>query len=146
MRTISQTQKTVPYHISKRWEKRQKYDRVFLTNSEVHWNWYWREMKIKLGRNKINCLKIRSEFQTLSWFWFSSFKNNELSKSENFNLTVFIVKCSFDPMFEGDICDKSIVFDIAGCELSEEGRDSLWEGIWCGSSWYNHCICKKIMP
>jgi len=28
-------------------------------------------------------------------------------------------------MFEGDICDKSIVFDIAGCELSEEGRDSL---------------------
>lgn len=89
---------------------------------------------------------MRSEFQTLSWFWFSSFKVNELSKSENFNLTVFIVKCSFDPMFAGDICDKSIVFDIAGCELSEEGRDSLWEGIWCGSSWYNHRICKKIMP
>lgn len=38
------------------------------------------------------------------------------------------------------------MFDIAGCELSEEGCDSLWESIWCGSSWYNHCLCKKIKP
>lgn len=32
---------------------------------------------------------------------------------------------------------------FAGCQLSEEGCDSLWESIWCGSSRHSYCLCKK---
>ena len=52
----------------------------------------------------------------------------------------------FNIMFEVEHLWYIYVFDVAGCELSEEGRDSLWESIWCGSSWYNHCLCKKMTP
>ena len=61
-----------------------------------------------------------------------------------------LVQCSFNPdvitVFEVRCLRQIYVFHIAGCELSEEGCDSLWESIWCGSSRYNHRLCKKIMP